>query len=219
MKRALIMASAALVLLGAGAASAAPHNRQSSGASSYRAPAPKSSSARAPRAAQPNYRAPRAQAQRQDWRGDRNHDGQLDRRWDRNGNGVVDRRWDRNNNGVVDRRFDRNMNGRLDQRWRRNTGPWVRDRNWFRNNWWISSGRRWYAPRYNWPYGYGYRRWAYGMILPQIFFNSSYYINDWYSYDLYEPPYGYVWIRVGSDILLVDPETGQIIQVVSGAFY
>ena len=48
---------------------------------------------------------------------------------------------------------------------------------------------------------------------------SDYYIDDWYSYDLYEPPYGYQWIRVGPDILLVDPVTGRIIQVVSGAFY
>ncbi|HEX8232754.1 MAG TPA: RcnB family protein [Caulobacteraceae bacterium] len=165
---------------------------------------------------------------RVDRRFDRNRDGQIDRRFDRNNNDFLDRRFDRNRNGDIDRRFDRNNDNRIDRRWqhgnywrdwRGGRGPWVNDRYWWRSHWYTPAYRRWYAPAYRWPYGWGYRRWSYGMILPSAFFLSNYFINNWWSYDLYEPPYGYVWIRVGPDILLVNPRNGRVMQVVSGAFY
>jgi Ni/Co efflux regulator RcnB len=156
-------------------------------------------------------------------RGDWNHNGKVDNRFDRNKDGQIDRRWDRNNDDRIDRRVDSNRNGRFDRRewrhWRGGHGPWLNNRNWWRDNWWIYSASIWNVGYYDWPYGYSYNRWSYGDILPSAFFISDYYIDDWWSYDLYEPPYGYQWIRVGPDILLVDPVTGRIVQVISGAFY
>ena len=41
---------------------------------------------------------------------------------------------------------------------------------------------------------------------------------DWWSYGLPEPPYGYDWVRVGPDALLVD-YSGRIVQVVRAVFW
>jgi Ni/Co efflux regulator RcnB len=238
----LLLAATALSLVAADVAAA-----QTRGDRRGASPSVQRHSAPAARHQAPRYQAPRHYApsrqsgprhdyRRGDWnrngvidrRFDRNRNGEIDRRFDRNNNDIIDRRWDRNRNGDFDRRWDRNNDNRLDGRWRHGgywrdwrggRGPWLSDRYWWRNHWYTPAWRRWYAPAYRWPYGWGYRRWSYGMILPSAFFLSNYFINNWWAYDLYEPPYGYVWVRVGPDILLVNPRNGRIMQVVSGAFY
>ena len=75
-------------------------------------------------------------------------------------------------------------------------------------------GQAWYGPQ-----GYYYRPWYYGQILPFGWFASQWWINDYYDYDLPVPPYGYEWVRNGPDALLVDVNTGEVVEDIPGAFY
>lgn len=76
-----------------------------------------------------------------------------------------------------------------------------------------------HRPSFNYPRGYHYRRWNTGLILPSIFLSNSYYFNDWGTLGLYPPPRGFVWVRYGPDLLLVNRRTGRIRDVIYGAFY
>lgn len=76
-----------------------------------------------------------------------------------------------------------------------------------------------HRPGFNYPRGYHYRRWNIGLILPSIFLSNYYYFNDWASYGVYPPPHGFVWVRYGPDLLLVNRRTGRIRDVIYGAFY
>ena len=49
-----------------------------------------------------------------------------------------------------------------------------------------------------------------GSILPRLFLSSSYYWSDWGALGLGPPPPGYVWVRYGPDLLLVNRYTGRI---------
>lgn len=66
--------------------------------------------------------------------------------------------------------------------------------------------------------GYYYRRWSYGDRLPYGWFAAQWFINDYYYYDLPVPPYGYAWVRVGPDALLVDIDDGMVVESVYGLF-
>jgi Ni/Co efflux regulator RcnB len=44
-------------------------------------------------------------------------------------------------------------------------------------------------------------------------------INDWYDFGLWEPDYGYEWIRVGADAVMVDTSSGEVVDVVPGVYY
>jgi len=72
---------------------------------------------------------------------------------------------------------------------------------------------------YHRPNGWYYRRWTYGDFLPALFFGRDYWINDYEDFDLPYPPPGCAWVRYGNDALLVDEDTGEIIQVIYGIFY
>jgi Ni/Co efflux regulator RcnB len=75
------------------------------------------------------------------------------------------------------------------------------------------------GPIFHYPRGYSYRRWGIGTILPQIFLSNYYYWSDWRALGLLPPPPGYVWVRYGPDLLLVNRFTGRIADVIYGAFY
>ena len=75
------------------------------------------------------------------------------------------------------------------------------------------------APIYHYPHGYAYRRWAVGGSLPHLFLSNLYYWTNWAALELGPPPPGYVWVRYGPDLLLVDRYTGRIADVIYGAFY
>jgi Ni/Co efflux regulator RcnB len=75
------------------------------------------------------------------------------------------------------------------------------------------------GPIYNYPHGYAYRRWTVGRILPHIFLSNLYYWTNWAALGLGPAPPGYVWVRYGPDLLLVDRYTGRIADVIYGAFY
>lgn len=74
-------------------------------------------------------------------------------------------------------------------------------------------------PPFHYPRGHHYRRWHVGLILPHIFLSNYYFFNDWRLLGLYPPPPGYVWVRYGPDLLLVNRYTGRIRDVIYGAFY
>lgn len=75
------------------------------------------------------------------------------------------------------------------------------------------------ARRFVYPRGYSYRHWAIGAVLPRIFLGPTYYWTDWAALGLLPPPPGYVWVRFGPDLLLVNRYTGRIADVIYGAFY
>ncbi|OYY91878.1 MAG: hypothetical protein B7Y45_02265 [Sphingomonas sp. 28-66-16] len=83
------------------------------------------------------------------------------------------------------------------------------------------SGRfqRQHAAPFRYPRGYGHRRWSVGLLLPRIFLGSRYYYSDYRAFGVGTPPYGYRWIRYGSDLLLVKIRTGRIRRVIQGAFH
>jgi Ni/Co efflux regulator RcnB len=64
----------------------------------------------------------------------------------------------------------------------------------------------------------GFHRWGYGEYLPRAFFAPDVYITDYVAYDLGAPPADCEWVRNGPDALLVNLDTGMVIQVVPGAF-
>jgi Ni/Co efflux regulator RcnB len=68
------------------------------------------------------------------------------------------------------------------------------------------------APRYEAPrwHGYDHARFYRGGFLPYAYRQPAYYI-DWRTYPgLYAPPYGYQWMQVGDDFLLVALASGLI---------
>jgi Ni/Co efflux regulator RcnB len=71
---------------------------------------------------------------------------------------------------------------------------------------------------YRGPSGYSYRRWAFGQILPSLYYSRNYWISDYSDYGLQDPPYGCEWVRYGDDALLIDQDTGEILEVVYDQF-
>ncbi len=72
---------------------------------------------------------------------------------------------------------------------------------------------------YRAPSGYSYRRWAYGQMLPSIYWARNYWITDYSDYGLAYPPPGCVWVRYGNDAVLIDEDSGEILEVVYDQFY
>jgi Ni/Co efflux regulator RcnB len=72
---------------------------------------------------------------------------------------------------------------------------------------------------YRGPSGYVYRRWAYGDMLPSIYWGRDYWIDDYSDYGLADPPPGCVWVRYGNDAVLIDEDSGEILEIVYDQFY
>ena len=83
----------------------------------------------------------------------------------------------------------------------------------------FNAPRRYHAATYNRPRGWYSHRWTYGEILPALFWASNYWLDDYMDYGLEPPPPGTLWVRDGSDALLIVRGTGEIIQVDYGVFY
>ena len=76
-----------------------------------------------------------------------------------------------------------------------------------------------HAAPFAYPSGWGYRRWGIGMVLPPLFLAPAYFYADWAAMGLPPPEPGFQWVRYGPDLVLVNVATGQIVDVVYGAFY
>jgi Ni/Co efflux regulator RcnB len=72
---------------------------------------------------------------------------------------------------------------------------------------------------YRQPAGWRYQRWTTGAFLPSLYWSNSYWINDYNDYGLDNPPPGTVWVRYGDDALLIDRDSGEVVQVIYGIFY
>ena len=77
-----------------------------------------------------------------------------------------------------------------------------------------------YAPfrvgRYHWPKGETYHRYHRHERLPRIFLIPEYFIDNYDDYEVAAPPANAQWVRYGDDLVLVDVDTGDILNVVSG---
>jgi len=136
---------------------------------------------------------------------------------------------DRNGGGNWQGRDDTRRDfGRDDNRrdWNRDRGGYRGGNNSARRDWrgysnyhrdWRPT-RRFRAPAYHRPPGWYSQRWAFGQILPSLFWSRDYWL-DYRLYDLPPPPYGAVWVRVGDDALMVDDYSGEIITVAYNVFY
>ncbi|HEU0152256.1 MAG TPA: RcnB family protein [Arenimonas sp.] len=154
------------------------------------------------------------QARRSDRRDDR-RDWRDDRRDDRR-DWRADRRDDRRD-WRDDRRDDR-RDWRHDRRDDRRD-YYVRhdDRRWNGYRW--QPQYRYRAPvRYVYPRGYAPYQWRVGHRLPRHYYERNYYV-DYRAYQLPPPPYGYHWIRVDHDVVLVALATGLIRDVLYGLYY
>ena len=83
----------------------------------------------------------------------------------------------------------------------------------------VQATNRYRIQRYVGPRGWAYRRWVYGQYLPAIYWTRNYWLGSYWQFGLFNPPYGYVWVRYYDDALLVSVESGHIIRVVYGIFY
>jgi Ni/Co efflux regulator RcnB len=172
---------------------------------------------------------------RRDWNDHRNDHPGNDRP-DNNRHDWNDHRNDRpdnNRHDWNDHRNDRPDNNRHDWNDHRNdrpdSGRWDRYRNdWDRHPHYNDNrryDRRDYA-RYRYDFGFyhpprGYysRAWQRGDRLPSAYYGRSYVVYDWQPYRLYEPPYGYNWVRVGNDVVLTAIATGVVLDVLYDIWY
>jgi len=100
--------------------------------------------------------------------------------------------------------------------WGRNSrlsGDWWRGRRGFeryeghRNGFWFAPGWGYYQVDPRW-YGYD---WEIGGVVPYQL--RSYYVSDPYDYGLPPAPYGTAWVFLGDQIVLIDLQTGEIVQI------
>jgi hypothetical protein len=68
---------------------------------------------------------------------------------------------------------------------------------------------------YHWGFGY---HWGYGQFYPRAWLVPAAFLVDYAAYDLAAPPFDCEWVQNGPNALLVNIDTGQVIQVVPGAF-
>jgi Ni/Co efflux regulator RcnB len=132
------------------------------------------------------------------WEGQHDRDGRNDRDWNRRDG---DRRWEGYRYGSS------RYNGYT--RWARGRYP----------NVYVSRSRHDYARPWRPPVGYYVRAWNFGDYLPYGWYQPDWQIIDPWAYGLPLPPPGFDWVRVGADALMVDLDSGEIVQVVRNVFW
>jgi Ni/Co efflux regulator RcnB len=80
------------------------------------------------------------------------------------------------------------------------------------------AARSYHIGPYRRPPGWTAHRWGYGEILPRAYWGPQYLIGDYWLFGLEVPPVNYEWVRDGNDALLIDTNTGEILQVEYGVF-
>jgi hypothetical protein len=147
-----------------------------------------------------------------DWRGNGGNDrgtwGNAGRNDYRNGNQIRGGDWRGNDRIRGDNRGNWNRNWRQDNRY-----DWNQRRQYNRN--------AYHLPRYYAPPGwdYGYRRFNIGFTLSTILFNQNYWIDDVDNYGLPEAYGPYRWVRYYNDALLVDVDSGEVVDTVYDIFW
>jgi Ni/Co efflux regulator RcnB len=152
------------------------------------------------------------QAQNGQWQNGQWQNGQWrNGQWHNNQNGQA------NTNTYARQRYDWSAYrpGYQPPQWQQ----YHRDFNPHSYQWNRTSNQRYYHQSYQRPDGWYDQRWAYGQILPRLFWSQDYWLTGYYNFGLIDPPYGYVWVQNGNDALLVDVQSGQILSVEYDVFY
>jgi Ni/Co efflux regulator RcnB len=97
-----------------------------------------------------------------------------------------------------------------------NARPATVDRGSYQHN--FQAARSFRIGPYHRPAGWVSRQWGYGQILPRGYWTSQYLLADYWLFALEVPPAGYEWVRVGSDALMIDINSGEILQTEYGVF-
>jgi len=92
-----------------------------------------------------------------------------------------------------------------------NTRPANFDRASYQHN--FQAARKFKIGPYHRPADWVAQRWAFGQILPRAYFAASYLVADYWLFALEVPPVGYEWVRDDTDALLVNTDSGEILQV------
>ncbi|WP_026009214.1 RcnB family protein [Sphingomonas sp. HT-1] len=184
---------------------------------------------------QPQGRPAPVQLQQRDWRSGSRPDWQnrgdlnRDQNWrDRRSDSPSRADWNSVRNasrGDGDRRWNDGSGWDRGERWRGNRGIWNNSwRNDRRYDWrsFRNYNRGLYRlPRYYPParWGSGYRRFSIGYRIDRFLFAQQYWISDPYAYRLPDVWGPYRWVRYYDDALLVDVDTGQVVDVIYGIFW
>lgn len=157
-----------------------------------------------------------------DWNDGRRGDWDDRRRdWDQGRGQWDDRRrdWDGRDRGDWnDRRRGDWNNGRQFGDWNRG---WRQDRRYNWQDWRYRNRGLYRLPPYSAPrgWGFGYRRYTPGFIIPPALFGRNYWILDPWAYRL-PPAYGpYRWVRYWDDVLLIDLRNGRVVDVIPDFFW
>jgi Ni/Co efflux regulator RcnB len=94
--------------------------------------------------------------------------------------------------------------------------PSTVDRRAYQHN--FQAARSFRIGPYHRPPGWTAHRWVYGEILPRAYWAAPYVLADYWLFALEVPPAGYEWVRDGNDALLVNTDTGEILQVEYAVF-
>jgi Ni/Co efflux regulator RcnB len=97
-----------------------------------------------------------------------------------------------------------------------NARPQSVDRGAYQHN--FQASRSFRIGPYRRPVGWAPHHWGYGQILPRAYWGPQYLIGDYWLFALEVPPSGYEWVRDNTDALLIDINTGAILQVEYGVF-
>jgi Ni/Co efflux regulator RcnB len=97
-----------------------------------------------------------------------------------------------------------------------NDRPQQVDRGAYQHN--FQAQRSFHVGPYHRPHGWVDRRWVYGDHLPRAFWASPYILADYWLFALETPPVGYEWVRYGNDALLIDINSGEVLQAEYGVF-
>jgi Ni/Co efflux regulator RcnB len=97
-----------------------------------------------------------------------------------------------------------------------NARPAAVDKHSYQHN--FQAARSFKVGPYHRPVGWAVHRWGFGEILPRAYFVPEYILADYWLFSLEVPPAGYEWVRDDSDALLIDVNTGEILQVEYGVF-
>ena len=94
--------------------------------------------------------------------------------------------------------------------------PATVDRHAYQHN--FQAARAFHIGPYHRPAGWAPHHWGYGQMLPRAYWGPNYLIADYWLFALEVPPAGYEWVRDDTDALLIDTNTGEILQVEYGVF-
>ncbi|HTG37399.1 RcnB family protein [Sphingomonas sp.] len=158
---------------------------------------------------------------RRDWRG---REGNRDWRRDDRPRGLIgqgERRWYGDNDWGNRRDRDRRDWNRGD--WNRGgwNRDWRRDRRYDWRGYRTTNRNLYRLPRYYAPSGWGrgYQRFGIGFSLSSVLFGPDYWINDPFNYRLPDAYGPYRWVRYYNDALLVDFDTGEVVDVEHDIFW